>query len=94
MGLLSYYMIKNLGCKSEADFKKVARTVSHHCANINVPHSFAIKQEPTTCLIQPCVFQLTFNFLFLSGGVLDCTDDSDGRAVDPGNARCVGRQTP
>ena len=29
MGLLSYYMIKNLGSKSESEFKKVARTVSH-----------------------------------------------------------------
>ena len=28
MGLLSYYMIKNLATKSEGDFKKVARTVS------------------------------------------------------------------
>ena len=38
MGLLSYYMIKNLGNKSESEFKKVARTVS---LNDSIPTSLS-----------------------------------------------------
>ena len=100
MGLLSYYMIKNLGNKSESEFKKVARTVSATpTINYMTLHGSAIFQK---ALIGQAVLKASIRlglltlccYALLLGGVLVSADHYNGRAVDPRHEGGLGRQAP